>query len=97
MKSSITFIITIIILLSFVPLYSQDTAKTNLTTKIDSTFIDSSTVESADVTNVKVDTLLIAANQPVPATERKGFHIVWIMIAILLILCFIGFRYKHKG
>jgi hypothetical protein len=41
-----------------------------------------------------------AVQTPVDSTidsvERKGFLALWVMIAILILLVFMGYRYRHK-
>ena len=57
----------------------------------DTVIKDSIMVTPADTTAVQP-----SADSTIDSVERKGFLALWIMIAILFLLVFMGYRHKHK-
>jgi hypothetical protein len=62
-------------------------------------------VPAADTVNPG-DSILVApadtnavqtrVDSSIDSVERKGFLALWVMIAILILLAFVGYRYRHK-
>jgi hypothetical protein len=72
----------------------------------DKSTTDTLKITPADTLNLKdtIKTVIADLNAvevtadiaPPESQERKGFHVLWVIIAILLLLIFLGYTYRHK-
>jgi hypothetical protein len=89
-----------LLLLNVLTAFSSENTDNNIKDTLNITPVDA-LAKKDTISVIPADTLSSGADQLAgtnsESLERKGFHFLWVMIGLLLVLAFMGFRIKHKN
>jgi hypothetical protein len=93
-------LLSLLLLINVLTAFSSENTDNNIKDTLNITPVDTLAIKDT-ISVIPVDTLSAEAEQLAgpnsESLERKGFHFLWVMIGLLLVLAFMGFRIKHKN